>query len=128
MSMMRNGLNSEYNLKVFKEKQMRSRKGLTLIELLIVVIILGALAAIAIPRITTSTADAKRNACNTNIDTLNTAIEMYNIDHSDWPGALTDVDGNTAYFPDGAPSCPFSTAYSMDGTTHRVVSSTHTHP
>jgi type II secretion system protein G len=104
---------------------MRSKKGLTLIELLIVVIILGALAAIAIPRITTSSTDAKRNACMTNVDTLNTAIEMYNIDHSAWPGALTDVDSNTAYFPDGAPSCPFGTAYSWNATTHRVTPHTH---
>jgi prepilin-type N-terminal cleavage/methylation domain-containing protein len=124
MSMMRNGLNSEYNLKVFKEKQMRSRKGLTLIELLIVVIILGALAAIAIPRITTSTTDAKRNACTTNIDTLNTAIEMYNIDHSAWPSQLSDVDGNTAYFPDGPPSCPFGTAYQMNSN-HRITAHSH---
>jgi type II secretion system protein G len=123
--MKRNGLNSEYNLKVFKEKKMRSRKGLTLVELLIVVIILGALAAIAIPRITTSSTDAKRNACSTNVDTLNTAIEMYNIDHDAWPSALSDVDANTAYFPDGAPSCPFGTAYSYSSTTHRVSAHSH---
>lgn len=123
--MVRNGLNSEYNLNVFKEKQMRSKKGLTLIELLIVVIILGALAAIAIPRITTSSTDAKRNACTTNIDTLNTAIEMYHIDHDGtWPAALTAVDGNTAYFPDGAPACPFGTAYQMNAD-HRITAHSH---
>jgi prepilin-type N-terminal cleavage/methylation domain-containing protein len=112
----------------FKEKQMRSKKGLTLIELLIVVIILGALAAIAIPRITTSSTDAKRNACTTNIDTQNTAIEMYNIDHSAWPAAIGDFDSNTAYFPDGAPTCPFGTPYVYDTTKHRITATTHTHP
>jgi type II secretion system protein G len=104
---------------------MRSRKGLTLIELLIVVIILGALAAIAIPRITTSTSDAKANACSTNIDTLNTAIEMYHIDHDAWPTALSDVDANTDYFPDGEPSCPFGTTYIYNSTTHRVNAHSH---
>jgi len=110
---------------------MRSRKGLTLIELLIVIIILGALAAIAIPRITTSATTAKRNACNTNVDTLNTAIEMYNIDTGDYPNALTDVtkDPNSRYFPDGEPKCPFTdTVYDGDfsTTTNRVAP--HSHP
>jgi len=104
---------------------MRSRKGLTLIELLIVVIILGALAAIAIPRITTSATTAKQNACTTNVDTLNTSIEMYKMDTGAYPAALTNITSDANYFPDGAPSCPFGTAYVYSGTTNRVAVHTH---
>jgi type II secretion system protein G len=97
---------------------MRSRKGLTLIELLIVVIILGALAAIAIPRISTSATTAKSNACKTNVDTLNTALEMYKMDHTDYPAALTGVTGDPNYFsPTDVPKCPFTdTVYDSDYT------------
>ena len=105
---------------------MRNRKGLTLIELLIVVIILGALAAIAIPRITTSATTAKQNACTTNVDTLNTSIEMYKMDKGSYPLALTDVTGDPNYFPGGAPVCPFGTAYDYVEATHRVT--VHIHP
>lgn len=104
---------------------MRFRKGLTLIELLIVVIILGALAAIAIPRITTSATTAKINACKTNVDTLNTVIEMYNVDNGSYPSALTDVTSDVNYFPDGAPVCPFGDAYIYSTTTHRVSDHSH---
>ena len=98
-----------------------------MIKSLIVVIILGALAAIAIPRITTSSTDAKRNACHTNIDTLNTAIEMYNIDNDGYPSSLATVTTDPNYFPDGAPTCPFGTAYNYDTTTHRVTDTAHSH-
>ena len=104
---------------------MRNRKGLTLIELLIVVIILGALAAIAIPRITTSATTAKQNACTTNVDTLNTSIEMYKMDTGSYPASLATVANEPNYFPDGAPTCPFGTAYSYDTTTHRVAVHSH---
>lgn len=104
---------------------MQYRKALTLIELLIVVIILGALAAIAIPRITTSATTAKINVCKTNVDTLNTVIEMYNVDNGSYPIALTDVTGDVNYFPDGAPTCPFGTAYTYNTTIHRVPDHSH---
>ena len=97
------------------------KRGVTLIELLIVVVILAALAMIAIPRISASADNAKQNACDTNVDLINSAIEMYYVDNDGtWPAALADVTGSTTYFPDGAPECPLGGTYSMDSGTHRV--------
>ncbi len=103
----------------------KETKGITLIELLIVVLILGALSAIAIPRISQSANNAKQKACDTNVDVINSMIEIYNSDTGSYPSALTDVTASTTYFPDGAPTCPFSTAYVMSGTTYRVAAHSH---
>ncbi len=100
--------------------QRKKREGVTLIELLIVVLILAALSAIAIPRISQSAQNAKQNACDTNIDVINSAIEMYNADNSGYPATLNAVTGDPAYFPDNAPACPLTGTYTMDGVTFRV--------
>ncbi len=106
----------------------RVKRGFTLVELLIVVLILAALAAIAVPRIGESANNAKRRSCETNIDIMNSQIELFTANTGAAPVLLTDVTADINYFPDGAPTCPFSTAYGLSGTTGHVDATTHTHP
>ena len=105
------------------------RSGVTLIELLIVVLILAALSAIAIPRISQSATNAKAEACSTNIAVLNSAIERYYVTNGSFPTDLLTVTKDTAYFPDGQPLCPVTnTEYPRFLTPdNRVDVSGHTH-
>ena len=82
------------------------KTGFTLVELMIVVLILGALAAIAIPRIMGGALSAKVAGCATNIDMINSQIELYNGNTGGYPATLDLVTQNVAYFPDGEPVCP----------------------
>ncbi len=107
---------------------MRNREGFTLVELIIVVLIIGALAVIAIPRISTTAATAKSNGCKANIDTLNTQLELYYATNGSWPAALPIISGDTNYFPDGVPVCPVSdAAYPSALVNYRVDDSAHSH-
>jgi hypothetical protein len=58
---------------------------------------------------------------------MNSQIELYTANTGSGPAALTDVTTDINYFPDGAPTCPLGTAYSLDGTTGHVDDSTHSH-
>ena len=105
-----------------------NKKGVTLVELLIVVLILAALSAIAIPRISQSATNAKQKACHTNIDVINSSIELFNADTGAYPAVLTDVTANVNYFPDGAPVCPVDGgAYPATTINDRVDGALHTH-
>lgn len=84
----------------------KNKKGFTLVELLVVVLILGALAAIAIPRISTSTATAKKNACATNVDVINSQTEIYFANEGVYPADAATLFADVNSFPDGAFTCP----------------------
>ncbi len=104
---------------------MGRKSAFTLVELLVVVLILSALAMIAVPRISESATNAKINACTANVKHLNSQLELWHTAKDAWPAQLSDLTGDTNYFPDGAPVCPYGTAYKYNTTTHRVADHSH---
>lgn len=116
----------------------RSEKGFTLVELLIVVIILGILAAVVIPQFNSAASESKEAALASNLATVRQAIEMYKVQHDDaFPGATivaqltagTDKAGaaGTAYGPylrNGMPKNPFYSLSTGSADSVSVVTTT----
>ena len=108
-------------------KTVRSRKAFTLVEILAVVVILGILAAVVVPRVLASSQTAKTNACYHNKAAINTAVEKWYFEKGTWPlDALTDIGADGDFFPEGIPVCPVdSSAYALDMVTHRITGHAH---
>lgn len=62
---------------------MKAKSGFTLVEILIVVVILGILAAIVIPQFTEASTEAKTSALCTDLQSMRSQIELYKIQHND---------------------------------------------
>jgi general secretion pathway protein G len=78
-------------------RRLSQRSGFTLVELLIVVIILGVLAAIAIPQFSENTEDARVASLDTTLAEMRNAIEVYFHQHgSAYPGAKDSANGNAS--------------------------------
>jgi len=82
----------------------RLPRGFTLIEILIVVIILGILAAIVVPQFSSASTDARRSSLSATLSTLRVQIQYYKLQHNDTLPDLTrnwdclthktDINGN----------------------------------
>lgn len=111
---------------------MEKKKGFTLIEVLVVVIILGVLATIVIPKIASSTGDAKDAKCVANWAMLIRALELYGANNDgSYPANQIDFDSDilneATYFPHGAPTCPYTTAYTFVETAGEETVTAHSH-
>ena len=79
-----------------------ARRGFTLVEILIVVIILGILAAIVIPQFTNASQDARKSSLTSQLQTIRSQIALYKMQHLDeyppsFGTAAADVAGTTAW-------------------------------
>jgi len=68
------------------------KKGFTLIELMIVVVIIGILAAIAIPKFNDVSESAKRGACRANMRTIASQEVIYFVSHAVYTNSLAELN------------------------------------
>jgi len=70
---------------------MRTHRGFTLVELMIVVVIIGILAAIAIPNMSEMMGRAKEGATKNNMHTMQVAAEDYAVSYDGWYSTVLDL-------------------------------------
>lgn len=82
--------------------QVRSNRGFTLIEVLVVVVILAILAAIVVPRVIGRTDDAMVAKAKADVQGLSTALNLYKLDNFTYPSTDQGLDA-LVQKPGGAP-------------------------
>jgi len=95
-----NELNEKFFGLTGKGEKMRGKSGFTLVEILIVVVILGILAAIVIPQFSEASSEAKLSSLVSDLQTMRSQIELYKIQHTDQlpgSGAATFEQAMTGY-------------------------------
>ena len=84
-----------------------NRKGFTLVEIMIVVAIIGILAAIAIPNFLKSRTESQKNACIANMKQLYGASEQWKLAGNATAATVADLIGANGYIKAASePLCP----------------------
>ena len=92
-----------------------NNKGFTLVEIMIVVAIIGLLAAIAIPNFVKARKSAQTNACVNNLRLMSGAIDQWALENKKADGSDVTMDDLKPYLKGNmAPVCPTGNAYTFD--------------
>jgi prepilin-type N-terminal cleavage/methylation domain-containing protein len=86
--------------------QHRDNAGFTLVEIMIVVAIIGLLAAIAIPNFAKARETAQREACKMNLKAIDSAKEAWATEFKKSSGEAVDETAVNSYLKGGQPECP----------------------
>lgn len=81
------------------------RNGFTLVELVVVVLVLGILAAVAAPRVMNTASSAKNNGTKQSLAIVRNAIELYKSENGSYPTAATLSTSLQTYLKGPFPTC-----------------------
>ena len=87
-------------------KLLSKQGGFTLLELLIVIVIIGILALLIIPNITSAPKKARDTKRKTDVTTLRKGLEEYFVNNNVYPAALTDLTSGSAPIVKTLPTDP----------------------
>lgn len=87
-------------------KLMHRSKGFTLIELMIVILIIAILVGIAIPVYLAAKTNANKRTCQSNLRTIEGAINTYYSEAEAYPNSLGNMVSSTYQVLKDVPECP----------------------
>jgi general secretion pathway protein G len=90
-------------------KVLKKQGGFTLLELLIVIVIIGILALLIIPNITSAPKKARDTQRKTDITTVRKGLEEYFVNNNSYPAALSDLTTGSAPIMKTVPNDPKNT-------------------
>ncbi|AUR52331.1 type II secretion system major pseudopilin GspG [Aquella oligotrophica] len=70
----------------------KKRQGFTLIEIMVVIVIMGIMAALVVPRVMGSTDQARTAAAKADIQSVMTALKLYKLDNIRYPTQQQGLD------------------------------------
>ena len=112
---------------ISKQSKSQQITAFSLMEIMAVLVILGILAAVMVPRMSAHQDKGKKSACYANKGDIELQVKLWKRNKSSYPAAnLSDIGADVSYFPGSLPVCPVDgTAYTIDTTTGRVIGHTH---